>query len=285
MKNTRRFISAVMALSMVSALAPMSAFAADDTKTGTTTATYDVQAKYTVTIPASATIADSAETATAQQVKAENVLLESGKKVVVTLTSAENTETENADTFNAKNGDSTVKYTITAGSDTVALGGKVAEFESKAEQQTVDLKFVKKADSTPTYAGEHTETLTFNIAVEEAVTTPTLADTFKNGSTTTIKVPTYSGASCIVTFTNNSGTYDIKSMSFSSKFLDSVSVTPNGDKLVIRIYSTTYSDSFKITLDKSDNSYSVWDSGYYEAKALSSLVINETEIIDTISKK
>lgn len=182
MKNTRRFISAVMALAMVSAIAPMSAFAADDTiikqdtadKTGTMTATYDVTAKYTVTIPASAVIADTEAAATAQPIKAENVLLASGEKVVVTLSEASNTTTVNSTTFNAKNGDSTVKYTIKAGSDTVALGGKVAEFETKAEEQKVDVKFIKDSTSAPTVAGEHTETLTFGISVEDAVVVKTL---------------------------------------------------------------------------------------------------------------
>ena len=46
---------------------------------------------------------------------------------------------------------------------------------ANAFAKALHLKFVKKADSTPTYAGAHTETLTFGIAVEDAVTGPTLA--------------------------------------------------------------------------------------------------------------
>ena len=197
MKNTRRFISAVMALAMVSAMAPVSAFAVDtpteitqdttpDTnglRTGTATATYSVQPKYTVVIPANATIYDSADEATAQTISAENVLLENGQSLVVTLATASNTTTANATTFNAKNGDtSTVNYTITAGSGEnakqVALGGEVAKFENKAEKQETSLTFVKSG-GTPTVAGAHTETLTFSIAVESAAAAPRYADKVK----------------------------------------------------------------------------------------------------------
>ena len=177
MKTTNRFTAAVMALAMVSAIAPMSAFAITEKDidtttgkaTGTMTATYDVTAKYTVTIPPSAVIADTEAAATAQSIKAENVLLASGEKVIVTLSEASNTTTANSTIFNAKKGDSTVKYTIKAGagSDTVALGGKVAEFESKAAEQKVDMKFIKDSTSAPTVAGKHTETLTFTISVSE----------------------------------------------------------------------------------------------------------------------
>ena len=175
MKTTNRFTAAVMALAMVSAIAPMSAFAITEKDidtttgkaTGTMTATYDVTAKYTVTIPPSAVIADTEAAATAQSIKAENVLLASGETVIVTLSEASNTTTANSTIFNAKKGDSTVKYTIKAGSDTVALGGKVAEFESKAAEQKVDMKFIKDSTSAPTVAGKHTETLTFTISVSE----------------------------------------------------------------------------------------------------------------------
>jgi len=214
MKNTKRLFAAVMALALVSAMAPVSAIAlppSDDTtgitlnpgnsvdkdsettdtteitqnttpdanglRTGTATATYSVQPKYTVVIPANATIYDSADEATAQTISAENVLLENGQSLVVTLATASNTATANATTFNAKNGDtSTVNYTITAGSGEnakqVALGGTVAEFENKADKQEATLKFVKTSDSTPTVAGAHTETLTFSIAVTNAPTAP-----------------------------------------------------------------------------------------------------------------
>ena len=302
----KRIIAGISALAIAAAMAPMAAYARGgetktldkDKKSDTTTATYNVDATYTVTIPAAAVIADDAESADAQQIKAENVVLEEGQKIAVTLSGASNT-TGTGTVFNAmtgKSGDanrSTVKYNIKKtkdekGDDTVitniALNGKVAEFTGN---QSVELKFIKdnSDDNKPTAAGAHTEQLTFSIAVEDAVSTPTIADAFVNGSTTTIIIHNAWGNNTI-TFTNNNGTYNIGSKSLNPDgLLDSVSVTPNGDKLVIRVYSSYDQDSFSVTLDKSDNSYSVWDSDYYEADSVTSLVINETEIIDTVSKK
>ena len=140
-------------------------------KTGTMTATYTVAPDYLVTIPAGADIADSDEAAAPQEIKAENVILGDRKKLVVTLTGATNTTEENAAIFNAKNGDSTVKYSIKAGGKAVTLGGEVASFENKAEEQTVDVKFIKDSNSTPSIAGDHTEQLTFTISVEDAFKT------------------------------------------------------------------------------------------------------------------
>lgn len=170
MKNSRRFISAVMALSMVSAVAPMSAFAItqDDIDpdtgkaTGEMTATYDVTAKYTVTIPAGVTL--DAEADVTSEITAENVLIEKGKQVVVTLTSGSNTTT--GSTFHAKKGDSTAEYTISAGGSTVSVGGTVATFSNGTAKQTSTLTFSKPTGWTE--AGEHSETLTFTIATVDA---------------------------------------------------------------------------------------------------------------------
>jgi len=172
MKNTRRFISAVMALAMVSAIAPMGAFAADGdpttvnqdstTKAGTMTATYDVQAKYTVTIPAGVTLSDTVETSAS--VVAENVMLESGQNIVVKLTNASNTES--GSTFNAKNDSSTATYTIGKGTEKtgIAVGDTVATFGTDTKKQEQKLTFSEAKGAT--YAGEHTEQLTFTISVE-----------------------------------------------------------------------------------------------------------------------
>ncbi|MBQ6212795.1 MAG: hypothetical protein IJJ57_07905, partial [Ruminococcus sp.] len=171
MKTTRRFISAIMALSMVSAVAPMSAFAItqDDIDpdtgkaTGEMTATYDVTAKYTVTIPAGVTL--DAEADVTSEITAENVLIEKGDQVVVKLTGGTNT-TEGS-TFHAKKGDSTAEYTISAGTPAVAVsvGDTVATFSNGTAKQSSTLTFSKPTGWTA--AGEHTETLTFTIAVEK----------------------------------------------------------------------------------------------------------------------
>ena len=172
--KTKRILSGLAALAMVSAIAPMSAFADTEIKrdssnqSGDMTATYDVKAKYCVTIPAGVTL-DSENSASAN-ITASDVILESGQKIKVTLTGASNTES--GATFHAQteNGDSTATYTISKGETAVAVGDTVAEFTENGEQS---LTFSKAEGAT--YAGKHTETLTFGIAVEDAVTAPTLA--------------------------------------------------------------------------------------------------------------
>ena len=143
MKNTRRFMAAVMALAMVSALSPMSAFAADTEITPGTngapspaSAVLDVKYTYnypaptfTVTIPAGVELSDS--TTTEKAIKAEGIdyLEENGKRIVVTLDSASN-DNDTDTTFHAKNDDSDATHTITAGSNAVKVGDTVAEFSS-----------------------------------------------------------------------------------------------------------------------------------------------------------
>ena len=172
MKNTRRFIAGLSALAMAAAMA-MSASAAEanqinqdsDPKQGDSEVTYNVEAAYTVTIPTGADISGGSDE---QSITANDVLLEQGQKITVTLSGASNTASGKSFTAKDESGESTVKYTIKAGDTDVAVGDKVAEFETKTGEQSATLTFTKDADSTPTFAGTHTETLTFGIAVEGA---------------------------------------------------------------------------------------------------------------------
>ena len=171
-----------MAFAMVSAIAPMSAFADTQVKqdssnhSGDMIATYDVKAKYTVTIPAGVTL-DSKNSVTAN-FKASEVMLESGQKIKVTLTDASNTASGST-TFSAKTekGDSTATYTISKGETAVAVGDTVAEFTENGEQS---LTFSKAEGAT--YAGKHTETLTFGIAVEQATPATVLSGALVDGA-------------------------------------------------------------------------------------------------------
>ena len=169
MKHTKKLLAAVMAFAMVSAIAPMSAFADTQVKqdssnhSGDMIATSDVKAKYTVTIPAGVTL--DSENSVSANIEASNVILESGQKIKVTLNSADHTES--GATFHAQTekGDSTATYTISKGTATtgVKVGDTVAEFTENGEQS---LTFSKAEGAT--YAGVHTETLTFGISVESA---------------------------------------------------------------------------------------------------------------------
>ena len=145
----------------------ITAFAADPitinqgstNKTGDATVSYEVQPTYTVTIPATVDLGDNNVTA---NIEASDVLLETGKQIKVELTSASNTDS--GSTFSAKNGDSTVTYTIT-GDKAIAVGDTVATFTTNGSKT---LTFSAADKSGATVAGAHTETLTFTIAVEDA---------------------------------------------------------------------------------------------------------------------
>jgi len=150
-----------MAVTSVMALAPMSAFA------DTTDVTFDaprISPAYTITIPASVDL--NAETPTAT-ITAENVYLDTTKhkQINVTLDSADYVNTGDS-TFIAKtaDGSSSVTYTIGKGEATtgVKVGDTVAEFTADGDQV---LSFSEPTGAT--YAGIHTETLTFGISVEE----------------------------------------------------------------------------------------------------------------------
>ena len=152
MKNTKKIITLALAAAMLSATG-ITAFAE------TTNVSYDVQPTYTVTIPATVNLGDNDVTA---NIEASDVLLETGKQIKVDLTAASNTQ--EGSTFNAKNGNSAVTYTIT-GDKAIAVGDTVATFTANGSKA---LTFSAADKSAATVAGAHTETLTFTIAVEDA---------------------------------------------------------------------------------------------------------------------
>ena len=145
----KKLLAIILAAVMIAACS-VTAFAAD-----TTTVTYEVQPTYTVSIPASVTLSDADVTA---DITASDVVIENGSQITVKLTAASNTAS--GSTFNAKNGDSTVAYTITADS-AVAVGDTVATFTADGSKT---LTFSAADKSAATTAGEHTETLTFTIS-------------------------------------------------------------------------------------------------------------------------
>ena len=144
----KKLLAIVLAALMIAACS-VTAFAE------TTNVSYNVDPSYTVSIPAAVTLVDSAVEA---DITASDVIMEDGKQIKVELTSASNTAS--GSTFNAKNGDSTVAYTITADS-AVAVGDTVATFTADGSKT---LTFSAADKSATTIAGEHTETLTFTIS-------------------------------------------------------------------------------------------------------------------------
>ena len=173
----KKLISGISALALAVAIAPMSAFA------DTTKVTFDaprISPEYIITIPATADL--NAETPTAT-ITAENVYLDTTKhkQINVTLDSAQYVSKGDS-TFVAKteDGSSSVTYTIGKGTATtgVKVGDVVAEFTNNPDEaanpdvQTATLSFSEPTGAT--YAGTHTETLTFGISVKDASITFTV---------------------------------------------------------------------------------------------------------------
>ena len=125
-----------------------------------TDVSYNVEPTYTISIPAAVTLGDSAVEA---DITASDVLLGDNQQIEVELTSASNTPS--GSTFNAKNGDSAVTYTIT-GDEAIAVGDTVATFTADGSKT---LTFSAADKSAVTVAGAHTETLTFTVKVDSGI--------------------------------------------------------------------------------------------------------------------
>jgi len=150
----------LLTLALVGAMLTATGITAYAVPGNTTEVSYEVAPTYTVVIPESVALGDTAVTA---DIEATNVLLEDGKQIKVDLTVASNTAS--GSTFNAKNGDSAVTYTISAGDKAIAVNDTVATFTANGSKT---LTFSAADKSAATVAGAHTETLTFTIAVEDA---------------------------------------------------------------------------------------------------------------------
>ena len=177
MKNTRRFISGLSALAIAAALAPMSAFATNvtpDTSGNPSPpsagfeVTYDVDPSYTVTIPAGVDITTGDKTASITL--EEGVILPEGAKIEVVLEKGAYTTTGNAFTAKTASGNSSASYQINGGN--VKVGDVVASLDK--DTLSADLTFSRTTTIAPTYAGTHSEVLTFGISVEDAVVVKTL---------------------------------------------------------------------------------------------------------------
>lgn len=160
MKTTKRFLAAVLALTAITVTTPMSAFATDYTAEGnaSTDVTYTSNAAYTVTIPATVALG---ETAT---ISAENVVLNAGEQLNVTLSGT--SETDNA--FKLTTATDSLTYTVSKGEDSVSVGDVVLNVAAGTTSGSSDLKFNEPA-TTPN-AGDYTGTVTFTISVKSAKT-------------------------------------------------------------------------------------------------------------------
>lgn len=143
-------------------LLPTTAFASGtigpNTETGSTTITYNVDPTYLVTIPPTVTLGGAAVT-----VKAEDVVVEKGNQVVVTL--AETSEVGNALAVSCKGESLAYKITI-VGSDTAVIVGDTVLRVNPEDGPSGSVSLAFSAPEKITYAGEYTGTVTFKIAVD-----------------------------------------------------------------------------------------------------------------------
>ena len=154
----KKLFALLLAIAMMATLS-VTAFAADYDTTGDQgmNVTYSVAPAYTVTIPETVTIgADGTE----KTVSAEDVVVEKGKYVSVTL--SENNDFTVKTTEGAE-----LTYTVTANGEAVAAGGEIlAVNPADSKTGTANITF-DIDESAIKYAGTYTGSATFTIAVKD----------------------------------------------------------------------------------------------------------------------
>ena len=154
----KKLFALLLAITMMATLS-VTAFAADYDTTGDKgmDVTYSVEPGYTVTIPETVTIgADGTE----MTVSAEDVVVEKGQYVSVTLAA------ENNFTVTTAEG-ATLDYTVTANGANVAAGDEILAV-NPADGKTGTATITFDIDETAIqYAGTYTGSATFTIAVKD----------------------------------------------------------------------------------------------------------------------
>ena len=158
----KKLFALLLAITMMATLS-VTAFAADYDTAGDKgmNVTYSVNPGYTVTIPETVTIGANGTSAT---VSAEDVVVEKGQYVSVTLAADNNftvKTTEGAE----------LTYTVTANGKAVAAGGEILAVnpvDGKTGTATITFDI---DESDIQYAGTYTGSATFTIAVKDAPVT------------------------------------------------------------------------------------------------------------------
>ncbi len=264
MKIKKRILSLALAGAMTLGLMPgMSA----------TALASDGDTSYTLTIPSTLSVANSGWNAT-DGISATGSL-EGGKKLAVTATSG--------DEFALVNGENKVGYKLaTASTDTEATTSW--EFTELTNTATTKPMGIVVEDYSTKPAGTYQDTVTFTAKVEDDAIT--LADAFENGSTTVVSFDTFiSNSSCSITIANDNGNYSASGGGASGAVVAKTAVQ-DGEKLIVK-FGFGNNDDFDgtITLDKSDNTYSINDAGYWDVYDLTSVVVNGTDVKSQLTKK
>lgn len=149
----------VMAVSLsVTAFAEDNTISYDESKESQTSGlsvTYNVAPTFTVVIPASVTLGNSVT------VSAEDVVVEYGNAVTVTLSGT--SESDNSFKLRTDEG-AVISYAVTKGGVDVTVGDTVLSAIPTSAETSAELTFTEPASYT--YAGIYKGTVTFTIAVE-----------------------------------------------------------------------------------------------------------------------
>ena len=160
---TLALVAAMLTATGITAFATEVNQDASEPQNGNTNVTMSVAPSYTVTIPESVVLYEQTDGTYSNDavITATNIRLNSGKMVSVSMES--DFLLENAQ------GAAALPYTLTINDDKKASGDTVATFDTNA-----DLTLVQQSDTlhftadVPTYAGDYSDTVTFNIAVADA---------------------------------------------------------------------------------------------------------------------
>ena len=171
MKKIKRILASVMVLAMVLAVAP-AAFATEYTGEGNalTDVTWTSGAMYIVTIPATVALGNTAT------ISASNVRLSVGETLNVRLTGT--SDADNA--FKLTSGSNELTYTVSKGTDNVAVGDVILSVPAGTATGEQTLTFNEPA--TAPNAGDYTGTVTFTISVA-AATVPVTGVAITNAPT------------------------------------------------------------------------------------------------------
>ena len=156
----KKLFALILAVALMATMS-VTAFAVDYDTAGDKgmTVTYSVAPAYTVTIPTDVTIDGNATT-----ISAENVVVEKGKYVSVSLAA------DNDFTVKTAEG-AELTYTVTANGENIAAGGEILAVNPKdGKTGSASITFAID-ESAIQYAGTYTGTATFTVAVKDVPVT------------------------------------------------------------------------------------------------------------------
>ena len=129
----------------------------------TITVEYVSEPSYSVTIPPSVTLGSEDVTA---EIIAEDVILEAGQSICVSIAEAANTVNDAQFTVMTADGKSTANYQIKKDDTALKLNDTAAEFTFDGTTDTFSQELTFTAPTNVKNAGDYSDKLTFNVAVK-----------------------------------------------------------------------------------------------------------------------